>query len=698
MASAAAEAPAAGAAGLLGKFSGGGWEQKLTAGGQKLLDLGAGSALRALLLIICGSLFFVMKPPVKRPGQPRRLTRDLKDVKPALLVMGLVVLGAGLALLQIEYAHGKLLVYGYPGLVGTMLVVGFMGGITLASTKVPAGELQAEKLPIETEFGLIFRTAGNQYVNLPNIFRGILVLGGAGAGKTFTIGEPALEQMISKGMCGLVYDFKFPSLAHAVNKALVLSPQEKKPVSYVINFRDMELTDKVNPIRPQNLTNQAFAMELSTTLMKNLSPSGSKGGDDFFARSAEMILGAIIWFYRNNYPQLCTLPHVVATAQHPNLVAVLGMLSTDTESRTMVQSIISSVQGGAEKQTAGIVGQLQLSLAKVATKEISWVLAPDEAKGEGFSLDLNDKANPAILTLGNDATLADTFGPLLSCIITVCIKQMNQDNKQPSFVVIDEGATIYVPGLEQLPATARSRRVCLLYMTQDRAQMVAKYGKDLTDVIISNLNNMFIGKVNNQETADMIANMIGKQEQEVVTLTMGKSSGGGKSGGGSNQTSSVSVQERQVVQARDLYELQQGEFIGQTVESKQSFFKARILRKVLPGDYPVPPRATFDWGAAPDEQKLAEEVAEMREQAIKFKQEMQKAAGVEPEAVAKGPILNPRLRRKNNQGATSALELLLNENHARIYAEVDSVLTDFEDALEMVPGKVPGSKGPSAFA
>lgn len=692
-----ATAAAGGAGGLLGKLSGQGWEQKLTAGGQKLLDLGAGKALRALLLVVSGALFFVMKPPVKRPGQPRRVVRELKAVRPALLIMAGVVLGAGLLLLHIEGATGPLLEYGYPGLAATMLLAGLMGGITLASTRIAKGELQAEKEPIITEFGLVFRTAGNQYVNLPNIFRGILVLGGAGAGKTFTIGEPALEQMIGKGMCGLVYDFKFPSLAHAVNKALVLAPLEKKPVSYVVNFRDMTLTDKVNPIRPENLTEQALAMEISTTLMKNLSPGGAKGGDDFFARSAEMILGAIMWFYRNNYPALCTLPHVVATAQHPNLMAVLGMLSTDTESRTMVQSVISSVQGGAEKQTAGIVGQLQLSLAKVATKEISWVLAPDEAKGEGFSLELNNKQNPAILTLGNDATLADTFGPLLSCIITVCIKQMNQDNRQPSFVVIDEGATIYIPGLEQLPATARSRKVCLLYMTQDRAQMIAKYGKDLTDVIISNLNNMFIGKVNNQETAEMISRMIGQEDQEMVSVTMGKSSGAGKGGGGSNQTSSVSVQQRQVVQARDLYELQQGEFIGQTVESRQTFFKARIVRKELPGTYPAPVRATFGWGEAPDEAELEQQVRKLELQAARLKEQKYQEAGIEDQLPATKKPIDPRTTRRPERGATSALDLLLIENHNRIYAEVDKVVMENENTLGQVPGKVPGSRPVQTF-
>ncbi|MBT9394445.1 TraM recognition domain-containing protein [Hymenobacter sp. NST-14] len=678
----AAQAVPASSGGLMSKFSGGGWEQKLLAGGNKLLAAGVGKGLRALLLIISLAMFFVMKAPPKRPGQPRRIPRDLKAVRPALIVMGVLVVVLGFALQFIDYATGKLLEYGYPSLVGGMLVLGFLGGVTLASTKVAKGELQAEKEPIVTEFGIVLRAAGGQYVNMPNIFRGILVLGGAGAGKTYSIGEPAIEQMIGKGMCGLVYDFKFPTLTNAVNKALHYSQTSEKPRSYVVNFRDMELTDKVNPIRPANLTEQAMAMEISTTLMKNLSPGGAKE-NDFFSQSAEMILGALMWFFKNNYPALCTLPHVVAAAQHPNLPGVLGMLSTDTESRTMVQSVISSVLGGAEKQTAGIVGQLQLSLAKIATKEISWVLAPDELAGEGFSLDLNNPADPAVLCLGNDATLSDTFGPLISCIISVCIKKMNQEKKKPSFVVIDEGATIYVPGLEQLPATARSRKVCLLYMTQDYAQMVARYGPELTEVIISNLNNQLIGKVNNEKTAEMVSRMIGKVEMEVVSVSMGKSSGGGKSGGGSNQGTSVSIQERQVVQARDVYELVQGEFLGQTVESHQTFFRARIQREELPGDFPIPKRAGFEWGNVPNEQELEEQVRLKELEVAQLRAEKEKLAGVEPSSPAQEPSKPvDRLKRNEVVAAKSPLELLLIENHARIYQEIDTLIDRYAFKLE----------------
>jgi len=45
-----------------------------------------------------------------------------------------------------------------------------------------------------------------------NIFRGILIHGGAGSGKSKTFIYPILDQMVNKSFTGIVYDFKAPEL------------------------------------------------------------------------------------------------------------------------------------------------------------------------------------------------------------------------------------------------------------------------------------------------------------------------------------------------------------------------------------------------------------------------------------------------------------------------------------------------------
>ena len=142
-----------------------------------------------------------------------------------------------------------------------------------------------------------------------------------------------------------------------------------------------------------------------------------------------------------------------------------------------------------------------------------------------------------------------------------------------------------MPGLETIPATARSNRVAMLYMTQDLAQLEDAYGKDKSNVLVANLNNQFIGKVNSASTAKLVSDMIGREDVEMVSVNIGQSMG---STGSSSKGQSVSVQERQVFRTQDAYTLSQGEFVGQVVETDpNNFFLAKMEREVEPGSYPI---------------------------------------------------------------------------------------------------------------
>lgn len=667
-------------ASLMGSDMMAGWEVKVQTQGEQLLDMGAGKALRGLLVLISIALIFLQDPPRQRVGQPRRVPRDPAAVKGPIIGLGIFLLLAGVALYLVDGTQGQLLEYGYPTAAVLTLGAGFMAGALKATTKETGEGLSAERVRIDTPYGIVLPAQGNQFVNVPNPFRGIMVLGGAGAGKTYSVGEPILEQFIAKGMCGLVYDFKFPVLAGAVQKALVHAGENGEAITHhIINFVDMERTEKVNPLRARDMPVVAYAMEYAKTILTNLNPGGTKSGDNFFETSAEAYLTGIIWFYRNNYPAMCTIPHVVATALYEDFTWVLSMLATDNEARVLVQSIITAVEQKAEKQVAGIISSLQIALSRLATPEISWVLAPDELNNEGFSLNLNDPKAPKILTVGNDPTLSKTFSPVISCIVAVALKLMNQQQKHPSFVLVDEGATIYVPGLEVIPATARSNKVAMVYMTQDLAQMIDAYGKDKTNVMVSNLNNQFFGKVNSAETAQLISNMVGKEDREMVSISSGKSMGGSKGAGGSNISQSVSIQERQVIRTQDAYNLQQGEFIGQVVEAKKPFFQAKIQRQVLDGDYPIQPIAHFDYGTGYPTPEQEAFVAQAR---LKTQEELNALAGQSPTK----PVVPTRREvgrtdKQQKPEAATVMLAIIQANHTRIYEEVTAVIEREENYL-----------------
>ncbi|TLM88957.1 type IV secretory system conjugative DNA transfer family protein [Hymenobacter jeollabukensis] len=566
----------------------------------------AGGYLRALLLLVAVALVFLPSAPERKPGQARR--KPLRPQAVRIVVAscaGLFLLGAYVLLGIASYTAGFIRV-GYPVAATLALASGFVVGLLRALTKSPDFGLSVERKRIDTPDGFSLPTEGGGWVNVPNPYRGVLVLGGAGAGKTYSIGEPVIEQLAAKNFAGLIYDFKFPVLAETAQKALELAGRRPGPprllpngepepavVLHVINFRDLQRSERVNPLRAEDMPVVAFAEEYSRAIINNLNPASIRKME-FFDISAVAYLTGIIWFYKKHFPRYCTIPHVVATAIHKDFKHVLSMLETDPECAGMVRSIVTAVEQRAEKQVAAVVGTLQVILNRINSPEIVWVLTPDEAKGEGFSLNLNDPRQPALLCIGNDPTLKETFSPVVSCIITVAIKLMNQQHKHRSYVFLDEAATVYVPGLELLPATARSNKVATIYMTQDLAQMTDAYGPEKMKVMVSNLNNQFFGKVNSLDTAKFISELVGREDKQMHSTSTGKSQGGAGSHGSHSSNLSTSYQERNLVRVQDAISLQQGEFIGQIVETERTFFQGVISRADATQErFPLHPVATF---------------------------------------------------------------------------------------------------------
>ena len=683
--------------------------------------MGGGLGLRLVTIAVCVGLLFFQKPPPPKVGAPRRYAKNPKTVVVPLQVCGLLIFFFGIALLGVGSATGDVLAYGFPLAAAVCVGCGFVGGQLKAATVPVEGRLMAERVRRDSPYGVVLCAEAGRFVNVPNPFRGTLVLGGAGAGKTYSIGEPFLEQFLQKGMCGIIYDFKFPVLAAAAQKALLYAqpyhekllaeykensrngnrnvPGLRKPIRHrVVNFLDMERTEKVNPLRPQDMPTQAYAMEYAQTILINLSPNGAKGGDNFFTKSAQAYLTGIIWYYRNNYPALCTIPHVVATAVYDDFTHVLHMLSLDPSCQVLVQSLITAVKQGAEKQIAGVVASLQVDMSSLATAEISWVLSPDEDPGkgdeaEGFSLNLNDPDNPTLLTIGNDPTLAKTFSPVISCVVAVALKLMNQQYKHPSFVLIDEGATIYVPGLEVVPATARSNKVAMLYMTQDMAQLIDAYGKDKAQVLVSNLNNQFFGKINSAETARLVSDMVGKEDVEVVSVNTGQSMG---STGSSSKGQSVSIQEKQVVRVQDAYTLRQGEFIGQTVETPQSFFMALMEREVEPGDYPIQPFTHFFADKNVVDKQLEEKVAKATRKLNAALEAEAERARVEAARLRQAL---QQLEERERQEAARAGVQAIEPAAGRFTEQAATVTPEPEEAIQRAPATAaPAAEAPAAAA
>ena len=270
------------------------------------------------------------------------------------------------------------------------------------------------------------RPAGEWAVSIPthenpvvvgNPFRGIFIAGAAGSGKSESVAVPLLLEFIRKGFAGIVYDFKFPALDNDISSFLNATGSDLR--HFRLNFSNPYRTDFVNPIQPEYVPNTSYAREYAVSIVANLTKESIKN-PDFWSRSATDVLTACIWYLREEHPEICDIPHVLAMVGS-NGTALLNTLQKNIITEQMVRSVYDALQRGADNQVSGVLGTLQGAVAQINTPEMMWVFSRP-----GCPLDVNNPDHPAILTVATNPTTSQTLSPLCSLVITVATTLMNR--------------------------------------------------------------------------------------------------------------------------------------------------------------------------------------------------------------------------------------------------------------------------------
>lgn len=148
---------------------------------------------------------------------------------------------------------------------------------------------------------------GGRKITFADPFDNFLVYGGANSGKTKSIGKPLLSQYIQAGFAGFVYNYKDFDLART---AVHLVKKHNYPYGcFQISFTDMERTHRTNPIRPSVVKNETLFLQLMDDMLTAYQGKDGKR-DEWFNGALGILRGVSIRFY-NDYPQFCTIPHIV---------------------------------------------------------------------------------------------------------------------------------------------------------------------------------------------------------------------------------------------------------------------------------------------------------------------------------------------------------------------------------------------------
>lgn len=399
------------------------------------------------------------------------------------------------------------------------------------------------------------------YILLSNPFRGILVCGGAGSGKTHSLFKPIIEQVFSVGFAGILYDYKYPELTN-------LLPQNPTIPVKVVNLANPHASARVNPLAPRYIKSTAHAEEYAGIMVANLLPESIKK-PDFWSRSATALLQSGIIYLRDTAPDRCSIPGLVALITK-NPTVLLTELRQWEPSRACIQSILTAMDSGSDNQLAGVVGTLQLALNRLNNEAVNYIFS-----GDDIELGLNNPLKPTFLVIGADNEVQSAYSPAISLTIAVAAKMMNTaGEKHPSVIIMDEAPTLYIPHLEQIPATGRSRMIGLVFGCQDVSQVVDAYGQDKARSLLANLGNQFFGRTTSRETAEHVVQLFGRELVESVTVSTGRS--GSASGFSGNKGVSKTLVERAAIQVKDILAFSPGQFACIVADGTRGIFVRQL--------------------------------------------------------------------------------------------------------------------------
>jgi hypothetical protein len=345
-------------------------------------------------------------------------------------------------------------------------------------------------LPAQYQLKNKFRKS---WINIINPFRGILVPGTPGAGKSYFVIRHVITQHIRKQFTMFVYDFKFYDLTIIAWNTWLKHKHlyTVEPKFFIINFDDLSRTHRCNPLDPKSMNDITDAAESARTILLGLNREWIKKQGDFFVESPINFLTAVIWYLRKyNDGEFCTLPHVIELMQM-DYDSLFTLLRTEKEIEVLINPFVSAYLQDVMEQLEGQVASAKISMARLSSAQLYYVLS-----GNDFTLDLNNPDDPKIICMGNNPLKIQTYGAVLSLYISRLIKQVNQKGKLKSSLIFDEFPTIFLNNVDSLIATARSNKVSTCLGIQDFSQLRKDYGREQAEVILNITGNIISGQVN----------------------------------------------------------------------------------------------------------------------------------------------------------------------------------------------------------
>lgn len=497
---------------------------------------------------------------------------------------------------------------------------------------------QEERL-IENKYSLNFPAryqlkgkSRTSWVSLPNNFRGLLVQGLSGSGKTAFVVKEIIRQQISKGFAMFIHDLKYPDLTRVAYYHFLQNRHRYKapPAFYILNF-DTPI-HRCNPVMVEAMKSITDAASASRAILLGLNQDWIEKQGDFWVESSINFVTALIWFLRRYKDGLyCTLPHVIELSQ-VEFDKLFSILRAEPTLEVLVSPFIKAYQEDAGKQLIGQISGAAISLGTLSTENLYYVLS-----GDDFTMTVNDPKAPKIVCVANNPQVSNIYSAVISLYLNNLQKLIKEQEEQPCGILLEEFANISISwhGVDKFLSICRSYLVSTTLVIQDASQLILHYGKRQADVILSMVGNIISGQVTG-ESARLLSERFGKimQDRESVSVN-------------STETSvSHSRQLDYAIPQSTIATLSSGEFVGVVADNPDQ----RISQKMFHAEFLMDfNRQARQQVASSDLPQQTENSQVIQNNYLRIKQEAKKIVQDELERIMNTPGLEGVIVRKDER-------------------------------------------------
>jgi hypothetical protein len=352
-------------------------------------------------------------------------------------------------------------------------------------------------------------------INEVDIFRGTIILGVPGSGKTRYIFRQSIQQSLANGMALFVFDLKYDDLTRLTYNSLqrIKHTLPVQPTFYSINFDDFSRSHRCNPLDPMSLDDISDARESAQTILVGLNRRWAHLAGDFWVESAISFFTANIWFLRTyEGGKYCTLAHLIELIQ-TDFYKLFSILRSVPEAETLVMPFVSALVQGHGEQLQGQVDSARIGLSTLSSPQLYYLLSDND-----FTLDLNNPKAPKVICLGSNPQKQHVYGAVIGLYISRMQKLVNRKGGHPCHLLYDEFASLPPLALDIVLSQARSNKVAVTFGVQDLSQMRSTYGRDQADALFNLPGNLICGQVSG-DSARLVSERFGRILQDKSSVS-----------------------------------------------------------------------------------------------------------------------------------------------------------------------------------